>query len=303
MQKNKIIVISLAVVLVVSLFTGGLGFSNVIHKVFAGRVAKNTIGYINKNLLPQGMTASLKSVAARRNGLYEVKFEIAGKEYNSFVSSDGKFLFPESISLAESKVKTATSTKDIPKKDKTEVKLFVMAFCPYGNQAEDLIRPVADLLGDKIKLELHYIVSKEGKEYNSLHGAQELTQGVRELCVQKYQKDKFWKFVSLINKNATSDNADKTWERLARSLDMNVQQIRDCQKKELSSMLDQEIKLTGKYGVSGSPTLVINDVTYNGDRTADSYKEAVCSGFKNQPKECKTKLSNEKTADSQAGCK
>jgi len=45
--------------------------------------------------------------------------------------------------------------------EKPNVKLFVMAYCPYGNQAETGLKPVADLLGDKIEIEPHYIFSKE----------------------------------------------------------------------------------------------------------------------------------------------
>lgn len=45
------------------------------------------------------------------------------------------------------------------KKEKPEIKFFVMSFCPYGNQAEDGLRPVAELLGDKVSWEPVYIVA------------------------------------------------------------------------------------------------------------------------------------------------
>lgn len=49
------------------------------------------------------------------------------------------------------------------KKDKPEVKFFVMSFCPYGNQAEAGLKPVVDLLGDKVVWEPVYIVSDAKK--------------------------------------------------------------------------------------------------------------------------------------------
>lgn len=46
------------------------------------------------------------------------------------------------------------------KNDKPEFKFYVMSFCPYGNQVEDVLRPVYDLLGDKAILQPQYIFDK-----------------------------------------------------------------------------------------------------------------------------------------------
>jgi hypothetical protein len=46
------------------------------------------------------------------------------------------------------------------KKDRPEFQFYVMSFCPYGNMAEDAIRPVFDLLGDKVDFKPQYIFDK-----------------------------------------------------------------------------------------------------------------------------------------------
>lgn len=46
------------------------------------------------------------------------------------------------------------------KTDKPELKFFVMSFCPYGNQMEDILRPVFDLIGSKVDIKPQYIVEK-----------------------------------------------------------------------------------------------------------------------------------------------
>lgn len=46
------------------------------------------------------------------------------------------------------------------KREKPRVEFFVMSFCPYGNQAEAGLKPVADLLGDQVEWQPHYIVTK-----------------------------------------------------------------------------------------------------------------------------------------------
>jgi hypothetical protein len=49
-------------------------------------------------------------------------------------------------------------------------------------------------------------------------------------------------------------------------------------------------------GVSGSPTLIINNVDYSGARTAEAYKTAICSGFTAEPTECSQTLSEDSTS-------
>ncbi len=46
------------------------------------------------------------------------------------------------------------------KRNRPQVDVFVMSFCPYGNQMEDNLSPVVQLLGDKVAWQPHYIVSK-----------------------------------------------------------------------------------------------------------------------------------------------
>lgn len=62
-------------------------------------------------------------------------------------------------------VATATNPKSAitfapTKSTKPELKFFVMSFCPYGNQMEDVLRPVYDLLKDKVAITPHYIFDK-----------------------------------------------------------------------------------------------------------------------------------------------
>ncbi len=46
------------------------------------------------------------------------------------------------------------------KTDKPQLDFYVMSFCPYGNDIEEVIRPVFDLLGDKVELRPRYIFEK-----------------------------------------------------------------------------------------------------------------------------------------------
>lgn len=300
--------IVILVIVVVGLVGGGIFYllkqkktsqstAGIISSQEAGAKA---IDYINKNLLQAGTTASLKDVS-QENGLFKITITVSQNGQNQegaiYETLDGKLLF-----IYPPVDMTPKVAAQQPKSDKPDVRLFVMAFCPYGNQAEGLIKPVLDLLKDKISLTLNYIVSKDSSgKYTSLHGDQELNQDVRELCVAKYQNDKFWNFVLKINEKCTAQNADTCWEQQATDLGVDAQKIKDCQKNEATALLDAAAALNSQYNVSSSPTLIINGVLYSGDRTSDGYKNGICAAFNTQPQECQQSLSSD-SGSVQGGC-
>lgn len=229
--------------------------------------------------------------------------------FTSYITKDGQFLFPSGYDTQEFKDKVLAGEvslkepepKEMPKSNRPQAQLFLMSFCPYGNQAEEIMMPVVDLLQEKADIIPRYIVSKTGDNYSSLHGEQELNQNVRELCVYKYQPEKFWDFLKEVNADCTYENADTCWTGSAQAVGININQISQCEKQEFNTLLDQEIALTEQYNISGSPTLLINDSLYQGSRTAEDFKQAVCSAFNNPPEECSVVLGDEAEA-AQGGC-
>lgn len=264
----------------------------------SAQVGDKVIKYLNDNILEEGNQASLVE-AIEEKGLYKLAIKVGEQEFLSYASRDGELLFIQFISLEETSQQPQI---EIPKTEKPEVNLFVMSFCPYGNQAEDIMKPVVDLLGDKFNFNIRYIVSKDNNgNFISLHGEQELSQDVREICVFKYQKEKFWDFVDGINKKCNSSNADSCWEGVATGLGVDVQKIKNCQKSEANSLLEQELKAVQDYGATGSPQLFVNGVEYKKERTSEAYKKAICSGFSSPPSECERALSGESGA-AEGGC-
>jgi len=285
--------------------------------------AEKAINFINQNQNMfglQGVTVSLVN-AMEENGVYKFRLKIGENEFESYVTKDGELLFIEGIDL------NPPVAKEIPKTDVPGVKLFVMAFCPYGNQAEELMMPVVELLKNKAEIDLHYVIYSnyqtgypefcldEENKYCSMHGIQEINQDIREICVQKYQNDKLWDFVMEINEETTSQNVDEKWEEIAKNLGIDVQKIKNCQKEEAQTLLAKEIELNKteypvqdpishqnqeKITISGSPNLVINGMIYDGERSSEGYKTAVCSGFENPPQECSQTLESE--TGSPGGC-
>jgi hypothetical protein len=303
-------------------FNKNAGLSGVMRK---DDVANKAIAYIKNNLATSPDIEFTLVGSEEKSGVYEVSVDVLGQKDKVYASKDGKLLFLNSFDMNPPEEKTLTKT------DKPKVELFVMAFRPFGNQAESLMKAVVDLLGNKADIQLQYVFYNkdqgytypdycydEAGQYCSMHGIQELNQGVRELCVQKYQPDKLWSFVSSINAQATAQNVDSKWEAIASSNGINVDKIKQCQSEEATTLMAQEVSLTNQEypvqnpashknaetaKIAGSPTILINGIIYDGKRGSEAYKEAICSTFNNAPSECQqtiTESAGSTTTDPQS---
>jgi len=210
------------------------------------------------------------------------------------------------IEIPESTEVLGTQNTEIEKTDTPSVYLFTMSYCPYGNIADEFTAPVYNLLKDRVNFEPHYVIysgyasqmgadwsgycTAEDENYCSMHGIQELNQDVRELCIWKYDKDKYWDFVLDVNTACDYTNVDSCWTDVAKKYGIDTDQINKCQTEEKDSLLAKEVELNTQYNVAGSPHIVVNDAEYSGNRDAESFKQFVCSAFNNSPESCATVL-------------
>lgn len=296
-----------------NLTVGGLSLNLQTGALDKAAAEKFILDYINNDILAGQATATLSDFALK-SGVYTFKVNIQGQSVDSAMTLDGTVLYPNVLPIenkntnANTNANTGSST--ITPAEKSTAYLFTMSFCPYGNDAETAMKPVADLLKDKATIEPHYVIYSNYKnnspdycldaagKYCSMHGVQELNQDIRELCVYKYNAAKYWEFTANINATCSSTNADTCWTAVAEGLGIDTEKISTCQKDEGTALLDAEIALAAKYNVQGSPALVINETTYSGERTAEAYKTAVCSGFNTKPEVCSQTLSSTNNTNS-----
>ena len=152
-----------------------------------------------------------------------------------------------------------------PKSDKPVVELFVMSYCPYGLQMEKAYLPVMELLGKKAGMSIKFV------SY-AMHGEKELTENTRQYCIQKEQTTKFVAYMNCFTAKGDAASCITT-------AGVNAAKLNSCTAKA-----DKDFKITekfndkstwlsgtypvypiydtenSKYGVQGSPTLVINGV-------------------------------------------
>ena len=182
------------------------------------------------------------------------------------------------------------------KMDKPTVELFVMSHCPYGTQMEKGMLPVVELLKGKIDYTVKFC------SY-AMHGAQEVEEEVKQYCIQKEFSDKYIPYLKCFLGDGKSAQCVKNTGIDEAKL-LSCYNKTDDQYKITQSFNNQSTWLSGrypvfdiykadneKYGIQGSPGLVINGVVTNSARDPQSLLNAICAGFKELPAECATKLS------------
>lgn len=270
-----------------------------------------TIDFINNNLVQPGDKVTIKE-ATEEDGLYKMTVVMSnGQEINSYISKDGKRFYPQSINISEVEAqnaktneKTATNENqpvaatDVPKQDKAKVELFVMSHCPYGTQIEKGFLPVIEALGNKMDFELKFC------SY-AMHGEKELKEQINQYCIQKNEPAKLAAYLKCFLNEGKGDECITSTKVDKGKLDKCASET-DKTYKVMAGFNDKSTWMNGnfptfniyktdneKYGVGGSPTLVINGKQVSSSRDAKSLLTAVCAGFNDAPEECKKSLSSE----------
>jgi len=271
--------------------------------------------------------------ATLQNGMYAVGFNLK-KDGNTlqnsqvFVSPDGKQLFL-SMPLDLTKELPEPSPEpvvEMKKSDKPVVEMFVMSFCPYGQQAEAGIGPAVKALGN-ITFEPHFVIydktycentvaqgyyktveecgadtcfidNATGGWYCTMHGTGELNEDVRQMCIRKYQPETWWAYVEKINTNSkvNSSTVDALWKGIAQATGINTIKIEKCLNEERLAILQNEQQLDAEKDAQGSPTILVNGAPYEGGRSPENFKTAFCSAYNTPPEACNQTLSSTASA-------
>jgi len=258
--------------------------------------------FIKGNLVAPGTDLSVGEII-KEGSLYKIPITIKvqgqSKDIISYVSQDGTKFFPEMIEIRDDQKKTDESvnadenqpSQEITKNDKPEVEVFVMAHCPYGTQIEKGIIPVIESLGAKIKFNLRFV------SY-TMHGDKEANENMRQYCIQKNEPAKLLSYLKCFLKSTVGSNDEA--ESCIKSIGVSKVKIDAC---IASSNTQFDIKAGAtdfpvdkeantKYGVQGSPTLVINGTVAQSGRDSAGLLKTICSAFNKQPAECQKQLSS-----------
>lgn len=278
------------------------------QKLTADQAKEAATAFIRQSLLDDNTSFDIQSVKAN-HGLYELSISISGgSPIQSAISEDGATFFPSRMDIvtvsqqraaakAQAAVDQAKKLATVVKNDKPAVELFVMSHCPFGTQIEKGIIPVVEALGNKIDFQVKFV------DY-SMHGAKEIAEQLNQYCVNKTQPDKYLAYLKCFLTDGNSDRCIKAGALNTALIDSCVKDT-DAQ-YNITKVAAGDQSSWGsayppfpifkadntKYGVSGSPTLVINGAEVSTNRDANSLLTTICNHFNNKPAECGQALSS-----------
>jgi len=238
--------------------------------------------FINENLLPTNIKATVKS-AVLEGDVYNINLDVEGKNYTSYMTKDGSKFFQAGIDMATASqpeqtagAQASQADASIPKSDKPKVELFVMTYCPYGLQAEKGILPAFAALGDKIDASIKFV-------HYFMHGDSEEQETYNQVCLRQEQAAKYNNYLECFTVSGDSAACQT-------SAGIDQAKLKSCVASKAKDYYKSDSALSQQYGVSGSPTLVINGVQSEAGRDAASYLAGICAAFNNAPTECSRQL-------------
>jgi hypothetical protein len=308
---KKAIILSLLLALVLA----GCGVKgSTAAKILKPEEAKARVtDYINNTLLAGAPYKATVGNLSEANGLYRMAISVNNQNIDAYMTKDASLFFPQAMDMikkpttpssttAAANQQKAPTTQEVNNKTaKPSVELFVMSQCPYGTQIEKGILPAVDVLKKKIDFTVKFC------DY-AMHGQTELNEEMNQYCIQKNEPQNFQNYLKCYLNAGDSASCVK-------SAKINVAKLSSCVAatdktyKITEGYNDKSTWVSGqfpqfnifkddntKYGVQGSPALVINGETISSARDSASLLATICSAFSTQPAECQAKLSSETPA-------
>ena len=306
-NKNKIanIILAAGILFAIGFFAGQQDFFNQEKRSYISleEAKEKTESFISENLVQPGTEVKILEAKEER-GLYKIVVSVMGQEIESYITKDGEDFFPQVMNIAEieeqfsgANGEQAAASQEVPKSNKPVIETFVMSYCPYGTQIQKGLLPVIDLLKNKIDFSFKFV------DY-AMHEKKEIDENLVQYCANESNPDKYYDYLGCFLISGDSDSC------LAEA-GFSKTQIDSCVEKTDSEygvtaayedknswdgsfppfMVQEEDNQ--KYGVQGSPTLVINGVTVQSSRDPQSLLATVCDAFEEAPVECNQALSSE----------
>lgn len=301
-----IVVLAVAVIALAYLYFGGSS-SGVLS---ADEATESALAFINDYMLDPDSEAELVGEVIEEKGLYKFTVNVEGQEVSSYITQDGTILFPQGgIDLEEAKAEMAgvgeedNSPKtcddiNVEKQDEPLLEAFVVSYCPYGLQMQRVVNGLIKEAPEMQKnIKIRYMGDVEDGVVTAMHGEEEAQENLRQICIREEQPDKFYPYLECFMK------AGETEECLTAS-GVDESAFQSCMTTPSRGVeyAEEDFALQSKYGVTGSPTLLLNGSRVSefdfGGRTSEALKTLLCCGSETEMQVCSEELSSQQAAAS-----
>ncbi len=298
-MENKNIIIALLVVC--GVLVCGLLYSQFGKEIVNGsaeEVVQKAIERINENVLRGVASASLIGAIEDVGDLYKFTVKIDTDEFLAHLTKDGKLFFPNSFDLSQGEEEIKKSSCDtIPKSNEPMLEAFVVSYCPFGLQMQRILAEIVKEIPElQDNISIRYLGQVEDGQVLAMHGEEEATENLKQICLREQQKDLFYPYLSCFLKTGESQSCLK-------EVGVNEGGLSICMFTEATmgvAEAEKDFEVANGYGAGGSPSLFLNGEKVSefdfGGRTAEAVKNLICCGFEEKPEFCSIILSEEQAA-------
>ncbi len=267
----RFIAVIVAALLVVSIFTNGFSFTgNTVRATLSeDEAVKKTLDFVNTNLLQPGLGATAGE-SEDVGDLYKIDLTVAGQPFESYMTKDGRLLFPQGFDLkapAPGQQNTEAPVVDVsadddPVKGSADAPVTIIEFsdfqCPF---CERFVTETLSLIDEKYiqtgKVKLVY----RDFPLENIH-LQATPAAEAAECAD--EQGEFWEYHDKLFENQQSLSAAnyKLW---AKELGLDEEQFNDCvDSKKYAAEVQKDLADGTAAGVSGTPAFFVNGKSVSG---------------------------------------
>jgi hypothetical protein len=292
------------IILMIAAFLIGYGSKNgvsigIFNDKKPEEVAQQAIEYINQNFLAMSEEGATLVSVAEESGVYKFTMLIEDQEYNSYITKDGKILFPDGVPMitkeeAEARAEAGAMTcEDLNKSNEPIIEAFVVSQCPFGTQMQRILNEIVKNIPELDNyITVKYMGEIQDGKITAMHGDEEAQENLRQICIREEQKDKYWNYIDCYIKEGQSEQC------LVTAL-VDIAVLDQCVEDTSRGLeyAQKDFDSENEYEVTGSPTLILNKGNVSefdfGGRTAEAVKTVICCGFDSPPAFCAEELTTD----------
>jgi 2-hydroxychromene-2-carboxylate isomerase len=181
---------------------------------------------------------------------------------------------------------SAAATTVAKSANAVKLEFFVMSQCPYGVQVMNGVKDSVDKLGPDLDFHFDFIGSNNNGALSSMHGADEVTGDIVQLCANKYAPAAVMTMIACQNK--APKEVAHNWEGCAKEANIDTAKVKAClEGPEGKTLLTESFARSAARGAQGSPTMFMSGKPYNKGRGSADFLRAICGEFKDtKPAAC-----------------
>jgi hypothetical protein len=190
---------------------------------------------------------------------------------------------------------------NMTKYDKPLLEVFVVSKCPFGLQMQRIMANLIDQSSEaKDYLKVRYIGDIANNTVTSMHGDEEAQENLRQICIRDEQSNRYWDYIGCYMKDGKSSDC-------LNSTSIDRSKFDSCMEEtgRGAAYAEKDFNLAKKYGITGSPTLLIgstkvkeSDFATNttNSRSPEALKDLLCCAFKKPASFCSLQFNESRAA-------